>query len=89
MSAEDYELESALQVLVHKATSKKQSQVDPSTLQGIKTLCKASDENVTAVFGLLYDRLKQPHSQVRCHDASLDDGWIPAVAGSECRSSLC
>lgn len=68
-----YDLQQALGDLVAKACSKRAISVAPEHLSGIKALCRASDANVQLAFDLLYQRLKQPHSQV---------GRMPRIQGS-------
>jgi hypothetical protein len=69
MNAYDQQL--LLSSLVGKATDSKQHSLDAQLLSQIKTLCKISDENVRQAFELVYDRLKQPDSQVHLGDPAM------------------
>ncbi|EIE18629.1 hypothetical protein COCSUDRAFT_45128 [Coccomyxa subellipsoidea C-169] len=53
--------------VIEKATDKRRLDVDPTALQQLKFLCKASDENVRSAFDLLLDRLKAQDAQTRLH----------------------
>ncbi len=59
--------------LVEKVTDKSRLDIDPISLQQLKLLCKASDDNVTEVFDLLLDRLKASDAQVCCSTCTLLD----------------
>lgn len=50
--------------VVEKVTDKSRLDIDPVSLQQLKLLCKASDDNVVEVFDLLLDRLKASDAQV-------------------------
>ncbi len=56
--------------VIEKATDKRRLDVDPTALQQLKFLCKASDENVRSAFDLLLDRLKAQDAQVHSEISS-------------------
>lgn len=65
MALHDYEAERALAELVDKATSKRNDSLDRDLLHRIKRACRASETSLRLAFDLLYERLKNPNSQVR------------------------
>lgn len=49
--------------LIEKVTDKRRLDVDPTALQHLKLLCKASAESTSIAFELLLDRLKAQDAQ--------------------------
>ena len=54
-----------LGALVERATKRSAAALDVGVLAEIKAACRASDDAVRETFEAVFDRLRQPHSQVR------------------------